>query len=213
MALFQKKPQTGTAAPLYSLGMQKTLLIVGLGNIGEKYHNTRHNIGFACVDHFAIKNEFSAWVEKKDLKAQITAHNLGVYRVILAKPTTLMNLSGDAVQAIAHFYKIPREQLLVVHDELDIPFGQIRMRIGGDHAGNNGIKSLINTIGKEFGRVRVGIQNEITEKADAADFVLGKFTKSEQAEMPNLLREVNAILTEYIYGGGVLQADTRTFIV
>jgi PTH1 family peptidyl-tRNA hydrolase len=212
MALFQKKPQVSSSAPLYSLGLQKTLLIVGLGNVGKEYKHTRHNIGFECVDSFADKQEFPGWIEKKDLKAFITSTTLGDNRVILAKPTTFMNLSGEAVRAIMHFYKIPIEQLVVVHDEMDIPFGQIRMRIGGDSAGNNGVKSLIQVVGKDFARVRVGIHDNIAKKAEATDFVLGKFTKDEQAHFAELTREVNAILSEYVFGGGELNAETRSFL-
>lgn len=212
MALFQKKPQTSSSAPLYSLGLQKTLLIVGLGNIGKQYQGTRHNIGFVAVDHFASKNDFPGWVEKKDLKAYITSHTIGDNRVILAKPTTFMNLSGDAVQSIMHFYKIPLEQILIVHDEMDISFGQIRMRKGGESAGNNGIDSIIQVFGKEFARVRIGIHDTIATKAIAKDFVLGEFTDDEQEKLPALYKETNAILSEYVFGGGQLTSETRSFL-
>ena len=121
-----------------------------------------------------------------------------------------MNLSGEAIQAVMHFYKIPLQQVLVVHDELDIPFGQIRMRIGGSAAGNNGVKSAIQHLGEEFGRVRIGIQAETP--MEASDFVLAKFSKEEQTELPALLKETTAILTEYIHGGQLLQ-ETRGFLI
>lgn len=210
MALFQRKPDYNSNLPVYSLGLTKTLLIVGLGNVGKKYEGTRHNIGFAAVDELATKQNFDPWMEKKDLKCQLTASTIGDSRVILIKPTTFMNLSGEAVQAVMHFYKIAADQLLVVHDELDIPFGQIRMRTGGSAAGNNGIKSVIQHLGEDFGRVRIGIQAETP--MEAVDFVLAKFSKEEQAELPALLKESTAILTEYIHGGKLLQ-ETRNFLI
>ena len=212
MALFQKKPQIGSNMPFYTLGLQKTLVIVGLGNPGKEYEGTRHNIGFAAVDEFARKLDFPAWVEKKDLKSHITQQNVGDNRVILVKPTTFMNLSGEAVQAVSHFYKVPLDQILAVHDELDIPFGQIRTRVGGSDAGNNGVKSLIQHIGDNFGRVRVGIQNEISAKADSADFVLSKFAKEEQEHLLALLRETTAILSEYAHGQPLIH-ETRSFLI
>jgi peptidyl-tRNA hydrolase, PTH1 family len=212
MALFQKKPQVNSSAPLYSLGLNKSVLIVGLGNPGREYDKTRHNVGFACVDAFIENQELSAWVQKKDLKCLESTGTIGSTRVVVIKPTTFMNNSGEAVQAVSNFYKIPLDQIVAVYDELAIPFGQIRMRQGGESAGHNGVKSLIQHIGKDFGRIRVGVSNEHADKADSADFVLAKFSKDELAEMPNLTREVNSILTEYLYGTG-LPHDTRSFIV
>lgn len=210
MALFQKRPDVGSHLPVYSLGLTKTLLIVGLGNVGKEYEGTRHNIGFAAIDELASKQEFDPWIEKRDLKCLLTSKTIGDSRVILVKPTTFMNLSGEAVQAVAHFYKIPLEQIAVVHDELDIPFGQIRMRIGGGSAGNNGIKSVTQHLGEQYGRVRIGVQ--APTKMEAADFVLAKFSKAEQVHLPAMLKETTAILTEYIYGGNLL-TDTRSFII
>jgi PTH1 family peptidyl-tRNA hydrolase len=198
---------------MYSLGLTKTLLIVGLGNVGKQYDGTRHNIGFATVDELAARQDFGQWIEKKDLKCQFTTGTIGESRVILIKPTTFMNLSGEAVQAVAHFYKIPVQYILAVHDELDIPFGQIRTRIGGSAAGHNGIKSLIQHLGEDFGRVRIGIDQENRDKRiETSDFVLTKFNSAEQAELPALLKESTAILTEYIHAGSLLQ-ETRSFII
>lgn len=210
MALFQKKPQTSDSVPLYTLGMNKTTLIVGLGNPGKKYEGTRHNIGFESLDTFAKTHEFGPWVEKKDLKSHITTKALGNTRVILCKPMTYMNLSGKAVQATAHFYKIEPGQLVAIHDELDIPFGQIRIRMGGSDAGHNGIKSLIQHIGDQFGRIRIGVGAET--KMDSADFILAKFNKEEVTQIHALTKEVTSILTEYVYSGG-LTPETRSFIL
>jgi peptidyl-tRNA hydrolase, PTH1 family len=212
MGLFQKKPQVSSSAPLYTLGLSKTVLVVGLGNIGKKYDGTRHNIGFECVDFFAEKADLGTWVEKKDLKCRLVNGMAGDTRVIAIKPTTFMNLSGEAVQAVMHFYKIPLNQVIVVHDELDIPFGQIRTRVGGSSAGNNGIKSLIQHIGEEFARVRIGVRNELADTQDSADFVLEKFNREEDAQLNNLKKEATSILTEYTYGNQVTP-ETRSFIV
>jgi PTH1 family peptidyl-tRNA hydrolase len=211
MALFQKKPQFSSSAPLYSVGAHKTVLIVGLGNPGKKYGGTRHNIGYATLDHFSQANDFPAWTNKKDLKAELSVNNLGSNRVLLAKPTTFMNLSGEAVNAIQQFYKVPNSQTLVVYDELEIPFGQIRTRVGGSDAGHNGVKSLIQHIGQDFSRLRLGIGNEQAQKVDAADFVLKKFSKEEQGHLPMLLQECSSIITEFVFGGE-LPHDTRTVL-
>lgn len=210
MALFQKRPDASSHLPVYSLGLTRTLLIVGLGNKGKEYDGTRHNIGFAAVDELAARQDFAPWMEKKDLKCHLTSATIGDNRVILIKPTTFMNLSGEAVQAVMHFYKIPLQQVLVVHDELDIPFGQIRNRVGGSAAGHNGVKSLIQHIGEDFGRVRIGIQAETP--METTDFVLAKFSKDEQVQLPAMLKETTAILTEYIHAGSLLQ-ETRNFII
>src|SRR3990167_3584251 len=104
MGLLQKREVAGLAQPLYSLSSEQSLLIVGLGNPGQEYESTRHNIGFEAVNYFAEKNDFSGWVEKKDLKCLLANHTLGQTKVILIKPTTFMNLSGEAVKAVQHFY-------------------------------------------------------------------------------------------------------------
>lgn len=210
MALFQKKPQVSSNVPLYTLGLNKTVLIVGLGNMGREYAGTRHNIGFTCVDALVHKTDLGEWVEKKDLKAYQASGQIAETRVIVIKPTTFMNVSGEAVRAAMDFYKIPRENIVVVHDELDISFGQIRTRIGGADAGNNGIKSIIQHLGPDFGRIRIGIK--AATPMDSKDFVLAKFSEEEAKQLPHLIQEATAILTEYIYGGQ-LPHETRSFLV
>lgn len=211
MALFQKKPQVSDSMPLYTIGSHKNILIIGLGNPGKEYGGTRHNIGFEVLDHFASKNDFPLWTLKKDLKSEITMANLGENRVILCRPTTFMNLSGEAAQAVQHFYRVYNPQTLAVYDELAIPFGQLRTRLGGTDAGHNGVKSLIQHLGDDFGRLRIGIGSETSEKVEAAGFVLDKFTKAEQGVVPKILQEANALITEYIFDGQ-LPHDTRTVI-
>ncbi len=213
MALFQRMPQVSDSIQLYTLGQNKSVLLVGLGNIGREYDGTRHNVGFFAVDHF-VKNVdgMEDWIEKKDLKCHLSKGRIGDTQVIAIKPTTFMNLSGQAVQAVANFYKIGTSATVAVHDELDIDFGQIRLRVGGTSAGHNGVKSVTEVIGEEYGRVRIGVGPKKPAQIDSADFVLQKFSADEQKQLSNLAKEVTAILTEYIYSGQ-LPHDTRNFLV
>lgn len=214
MGLFQRRPQVSDPVNYVTVGLNKTILIVGLGNPGSEYDGTRHNIGFACVEEFVTKSsDMGGWVAKKDLKCLMSTGRMGETRVIAIKPTTFMNLSGEAVQAVSDFYKVHPNQTVVVHDELDINFGQIRTRMAGASAGHNGIKSIITHIGEDFGRVRIGVGPKTPEQIDSADFVLGKFSKEQQADLPSLRREVNAIITENIFSGTALPAETRSFLL
>jgi PTH1 family peptidyl-tRNA hydrolase len=208
MALFQKKPQVQSSAPLYTLGAQKTLLVIGLGNPGKEFIGTRHNIGFEVLDEFAAKNDFPGWTAKKDQKCEITLQNMGENRVILCKPFTFMNNSGLAAQAVQRFYRVYNQNTLAVYDELAIPFGSLRTRLGGSDAGHNGVKSLIQHIGDDFGRLRIGVGSEISQKAEAADLVLAKFSKKEQGHLEQIKREAAAMITEYIFSG-MLPHETR----
>jgi peptidyl-tRNA hydrolase, PTH1 family len=212
MALFQKRPQASDSIQYFTLGQNKIALIVGLGNIGKQYNGTRHNIGFDIVDAFAKAHNFPDWIEKKDLKSHFTSQTIADTRVILIKPTTFMNLSGEAVQAAARFYKVSPEQTVVVHDELDIPFGQIRTRVGGSAAGHNGIKSVSQHHTEQYGRIRVGIGPKDPPQIDSADFVLQQFSGTQKEQLPHLIKEATAIVSEYVYGGQLL-AETRSFIV
>lgn len=211
MALFQRKLDASGGSSLYTVGLSKNILIIGLGNPDRKYDGTRHNIGFETLDNFAKKNDFPAWITKKDLKCQVTTATMGSTRVILCKPTTFMNNSGEAAQAVQRFYRIYNSGTLVVYDELAISFGNLRTRVGGSDAGHNGVKSLIAHIGEDFNRLRIGTGNEISKKADASDFVLGKFTKEEKEVVPLIIRETAAIITEFIFGGE-LPHETRTIM-
>jgi len=213
MALFQRRPQVSDPTNFYTVGLNKTILLVGLGNPGKEYELTRHNVGFICLDAFVDKmDEMEAWVEKKSLKCVMSTGRIGDARVIAIKPTTFMNLSGEAVQAVMNFYKISLDQIAVIHDELDIDFGQIRLRLGGSSAGHNGIKSVTQHLGEDYGRVRIGVGPKKPTRIKSEDFVLQKFSDEEQAQLPNLAQEANAILSEYVYGGQ-LPHDTRSFLV
>jgi PTH1 family peptidyl-tRNA hydrolase len=213
MALFQRKPQTSDPKMFYSMGLNKTVLLVGLGNPGKEYDLTRHNVGFISLDEFVSKtDEMENWIQKKDLKCLMSSGQVGETRVIAIKPTTFMNLSGEAVQAAANFYKIHPDSMVVIHDELDIDFGQIRLRVGGSSAGHNGIKSITQHLGEDYGRIRIGVGPKTPQRIKSEDFVLQKFSTEEQAQLPNLTREVNAIISEYIYGDE-LPHETRNFLV
>lgn len=155
-------------------------LIVGLGNPGSKYEFTRHNIGFLCVDFLAEKLGFPVFKEKgKSLfsKGQINGED-----VILLKPQTFMNLSGQSVLSISSFFKIPTENIIVIQDEIDLPFASVKVKFAGGHAGHNGLRSIDLAIGKDYHRIRCGVDHpkntDITEK-DVADYVLEKFNKEE----------------------------------
>jgi peptidyl-tRNA hydrolase, PTH1 family len=214
MAWLQKRPQVSNPTNFYTVGLNKTILIVGLGNPGKEYEGTRHNVGFIALDDFVSRtDEMEDWVTKKNMKCQLSSGQVGENRVLAIKPTTFMNLSGEAVQAAASFYKIHPGQIVVIHDELDIDFGQIRLRIGGSSAGHNGIKSVTEQLSsEEYGRIRIGVGPKHPARIKSEDFVLQKFSADEQTQLPNLSQEVSAILSEYLFGGE-LPHDTRSFIV
>jgi PTH1 family peptidyl-tRNA hydrolase len=208
MGLFVKKI-VPDSTPLYSLGNEKTRLIVGLGNPGTEYAGTRHNVGFMAVDLFVSQND-GIWHEKKDLKCAVADVRLAGARVLVIKPSTFMNLSGEAVGAVQRFYKLYNADTLVVHDEFDIPLGTIKTKVGGGHAGHNGIKSASQHIGEDYGRLRIGIGHG-DPKRKAGDSVLGKFSADEQAVLPQVLKESSAIITEFIFGNG-LPTETRSVL-
>lgn len=212
MGLFVRRDIDSDQMPIYNTVHDRVLLVVGLGNVGKKYVGTRHNIGFVCVDNFAEQHGFPAWSDKKDWQAEVTKRVIGNTQVILFKPTTFMNESGQAVLAVQRYFKLTNADTVVVHDEIDINFGQIRARVGGSSAGNNGIKSIIQHCGEDFSRIRIGVRNEHTDQTESADFVLSKFSKEEQASLPELCREVSALLSEYT-ASHELPHDTRNFLL
>jgi len=171
-------------------------LIVGLGNPGNKYVNTRHNIGFNIVDFLALATSSSSSAPKKGILSKLRGTNnakfkaskfraliceakIGGKKIILAKPQTFMNLSGEAVGQIAKFYKIENKNIIVIYDDIDLPLGKLRLKPNGGSGGHNGIKSIIAHIGEEFNRVRIGIKGDKHADYDTADYVLAKFLTSE----------------------------------
>lgn len=152
-------------------------LLVGLGNPGAEYTDTRHNIGFMVVE--AVRREFGlpSWVGKA--KGVVSKGKVGPHEVVLLLPQTFMNLSGASVQAAAAFYKVLPADILVVHDELDIPLGQLKFKVGGGDAGHNGLKSITAMLGTpEYGRMRFGIDRPV-HKAQVSDYVLHAFSGDE----------------------------------
>lgn len=214
MSLFQRRPQVSDPIQLhYTTGMQRTVLLVGLGNPGKEYSGTRHNIGFDCLDSFVAKTDgMGEWTDKKSLKCQLVSGQVGQTRVYAIKPETFMNNSGEAVQAVAAYYKIPFDKIVLIYDELDIKFGSIRTRVGGSSAGHNGIKSVTQHVGEGTGRIRIGIGPKRPAQMESSDFVLGKFSPAQIKQLPNLKREVTAILSEYLFSTK-LPVETRDFLV
>ena len=213
MALFQRQPITVNQYIPYSITLDEDIyLFVGLGNPGKEYDLTRHNVGFMTLDYFIKQNNLPAFKDNKKFEGQLSEGTLNNKRLILLKPTTFMNNSGQAVQKVANFYKIKPENIIAIYDELALPFGQIRTRIGGQDAGHNGVKSLISHLSQNFGRIRIGINNELSTKATTTDFVLKKFTKDEQEKLETIISEASIVLSEVTYSKN-LQHETRNVII
>jgi peptidyl-tRNA hydrolase, PTH1 family len=174
-------------------------LIVGLGNPGREYKETRHNAGFMLLDRLAqrLGEKFT----RLESRALVTKATYQERRLILAKPQTYMNESGKAVGALARFYKVPLDNLLVIYDEVDLPLGTLRLRPGGGSAGQKGMRSIIDRLGSEtFPRLRIGIGRP-PGRMDAADYVLQKFSRSEAEIAAQMLdRAVDAVLV-YVTAG------------
>ena len=163
----------------------ETFLLIGLGNPGREYRDNRHNIGFMLIDRLAIR--LDAQGLKLQSKAIVTSGNYAGHKVLLAKPQTYMNLSGTSVQGLAHFYKLSLERLLVAHDDLDLPFGTIRLRPGGGPGGQKGVASAIERLGsKDFARLRMGIGRP-PGRMDPADYVLQDFSREEMTTLSEVL--------------------------
>ena len=155
-----------------------THIIVGLGNIGKEYENTRHNAGFIAVD--AIAARYGAKIDRVKFHATVAEADIAGKRVLLMKPTTYMNNSGVAVAEAASFYKIPAENVIVLHDEISFDPGVIRIRRKGSAGGHNGLKSIIAHLGSDaFPRIKIGVGQKPSPDYDLAAFVLGKFTAEQ----------------------------------
>lgn len=153
-------------------------LVVGLGNPDPQYDNTRHNIGFECLDY--IREKSGTRIDKAKFRSLYGVWKNGPNRVFLMKPQTYMNLSGDAVWLCAQFYKIPRENVIIIHDDISLPVGKMRVRRKGSRGGHNGLKSIIGHIGENFPRVKIGVGEKPNPEYDLAAWVLGKFSAEEK---------------------------------
>lgn len=187
-------------------------LIVGLGNPENKYAGTRHNLGFDILDELTKKFNLVDWNLEKKFKAEIIKTD----ELILVKPQTYMNLSGMAVNLIASFYKIAPEDIIVVYDELDLPLGKIKVRLGGAAAGHHGVESIIKSLGTDkFIRVRLGIGNLRTKSAEhkgqsvsAEKFVLEPFMHSEKAQVKHMIKQALKALS-LLLEKGLEKAQTQ----
>jgi len=181
-------------------------LVVGLGNPGREYEDTRHNLGFRIVDALARRNRAPAPHAK--LGAEVSETRIGSERVLLCKPMEYMNVSGQAVVRVAKFWKVAPTETVVVHDDLDLPFGRMKLGAGGGHGGNNGVRSIIGEWGTpDFRRVRVGIGRPPAGR-DGADYVLGAFSGADQRALPDLTARA-AEAVECIITDGLMTAMNR----
>ena len=164
-------------------------LIVGLGNPGSQYLLTRHNIGFMVVDILA--HQFSCNRFKKEHRAETASFRFEGNSVLLAKPQTFMNLSGESVRSLVDYYQVGLSQILVIHDEVDLPFGSFKYQKKRGHGGHNGVRSMHQSLGtNDYGRLRVGVGRPKNDKMEVADFVLQNFSKEESGQIPEFLSEL-----------------------
>ena len=185
--------------------MPVEFLIVGLGNPGEKYENTPHNLGFMVIDRLAGSHAIR--VSRKENMSLVGLGGIAGKRVAVAKPQTFMNLSGPAVKGLLERYELKPDRLIVVYDELDLPWGSMRIRLNGSAAGHNGVKSLINSLGtNEFTRIRLGI--DTGSPAKGAQVVLGQFKRAQKQDVEEtVVRAADAV--EFILAEGAAQAMTK----
>lgn len=174
-------------------------LIVGLGNPGDKYTFTRHNAGFLAIDYISQKHNIE--IKKLKHKAMIGEGIISGKKVVLAKPQTFMNLSGESIRELVSWYKVEQKNIIVIYDDVSMPVGSLRIREKGSAGGHNGIKSIIlNLNSDEFPRFKLGI-NEKPSEYNLADYVLGKFTSTEQKVMFDTFEKVNLAVEEFITNG------------
>ncbi len=178
-------------------------LIIGLGNPGKKYERTRHNVGFMVLDALhknLLNNDIGDWQLSKKFNAEISGCQIGGDKIILAKPMTFMNNSGESIGLIAHYYKIAPRDIILVHDDKDILLGNVKVQSDRGHAGHNGVRSAIEHIGtQKFDRVRIGIASENEKKMqDIPKFVLNKFGILEKKKLDKAIQrsvtEINKII-------------------
>lgn len=178
--------------------LSERYLIVGLGNPGRSHVYNRHNIGFMAVDRLAARHAIE--LKRVQNKAIIGSGRIADRPVILAKPQTFMNLSGQSVGPLANYYKVPLANLLVIYDELDIPFGVLRLREKGSAGGHNGMRSLIAQLGSEFARMRLGIGRP-PGRMDAADYVLQDFGRDELPVVSEMLNAAVDAVESFVRDG------------
>ena len=163
------------------------LLLVGLGNPGSDFTNTRHNIGFKIID--AINTHFKLSKQKPKFKGLLTTGNISDKKVYAIKPLTFMNNSGICIRELIEYFKIDSENVIVFHDDLDVEFAKIKAKFGGSSAGHNGIESIDKFIGKDYSRIRIGI-GKPEKKIEVSDFVLTNFTEDEKIELEKIIQNI-----------------------
>ncbi len=185
------RPQSQVTAAQYAMADDRWL-IVGLGNPGPEHAGNRHNVGFMCADLLAA--QIGSTFKRDRSRAMAASGRLAGVPVTLAKPLSFMNLSGGAVASLRAFYKLPTDHVVVLHDELDLPFGSIRLKLGGGDNGHNGLRSVTAKLGsRDYHRVRIGVGRP-PGRMDPADFVLRNFTAAERRELPDILgRSADAV--------------------
>lgn len=173
-------------------------VIFAQGNPEPEYSSTRHNIGFSILNELAEKSKIK-WIKKDKFNAFISELNIDNEKILLVKPNTYYNETGLFLRKIIDFYKIkPEKDLIVIHDDLNLPFGSIRVRDKGSDGGNNGVKSINEHIGKDYPRIRIGIDNSLRNKVDDADFVLSKFnTKESKYIKESLISKVIDLIRQF----------------
>ena len=168
------------------------LLLVGLGNPGSNYTNTRHNIGFKIID--AINSHFKLSKQKPKFKGLLTTGNIDEKKIYAIKPLTFMNNSGICIRELIEYFKIEAENVIVFHDDLDIDFGKIKTKFGGSSAGHNGIESIDKFIGKDYSRVRIGIGHP-KNNIEVSDHVLQDFNEDEKEELSSITKNITESLS------------------
>ncbi len=177
------------------------VLVVGLGNPGDSYTFTRHNIGFRAVD--ALADFYQADPPRSKFNGELRIAHLDDQKLFFLKPQTYMNLSGESVQKAAQFYKIKPEQIIVVHDEVDLEPGEIRTKTGGGHAGHNGLRNIDACIGKNYHRIRIGVGHP-GHKDDVSDYVLSNFSKQDEIWVDEILANIHKTFNDFAIQEGVL---------
>lgn len=163
-------------------------LIIGLGNPGIKYEKTRHNLGWLIINQLAQEIEINNWKNEIKFNSLVAQGNFNGQKIILAKPETFMNDSGSAVQAIASYYKIPFKEIIIIHDDIDLSLGKIKVQEGRSAAGHKGVQSIINHLGtNDFNRVRIGIKPE-KNNIETEKFVMQKFTDEEEKVLKEIIK-------------------------
>jgi peptidyl-tRNA hydrolase, PTH1 family len=175
-------------------------VVFALGNPGREYEYSRHNTGFLMIDALA-KTWGVEFTKKPKFHADIAEKTIGGEKILLVKPSTFYNETGQSARLITDFYKLdPSADFLVIHDDLALPFGTIRTRIKGSDAGNNGIKSLNAHLGNDFARIRIGIYSELRDRINDADFVLASFTAHEKHALSGVYEQIENFITGFITG-------------